>query len=79
MTSAIPRLYLLLKIPVGKRQNLSENYPQFGHVPSEKKVRRTCPNPKKFTEYRFEGTPNYWRVRGTHMSGTRPGPRDHST
>jgi len=36
MASAITRPYLLLNIPVGRWKNLSENCPQFGHVPSIK-------------------------------------------
>jgi hypothetical protein len=37
-----------------------------------KNIRKFCPSPKTFKEYRFERTPNYSRNPGPHVSRTGP-------
>jgi len=40
------------------RKSFNENYPKFGHALSEN-FAQPCPRANTFTEYRFEGAPNY--------------------
>jgi hypothetical protein len=55
------------------RKNMSENYSQFGHTPSNK-FRQPCPSPKNFKEYRFEGASNYEHAQGTNLLACPGGP-----
>jgi len=64
-------MWLLVKSGFHIRKNVSENYPQFGHLFS-KNVTQPCHRPEKLKNISFEVAPNYQLARGAHMPWASP-------